>query len=80
MVTAAVAIAIDSELVRRSRQSDKPEINALRASNAGSFQMRVQMYWVTSAAPTIAPACAPPTSKSRPNRPYTSSAASSAIW
>jgi hypothetical protein len=44
MVTAAVAIAIDSELVRRSRQSDRPEISALRGSNAGSFQMRVQMY------------------------------------
>ena len=38
MVTAAASAARAAELVRSSRQSDSPEIRALRGSKAGSRQ------------------------------------------
>ena len=80
IVAAAAPIAISGELVRSRRQSDRPEMSALRGSNAGNRQTRVQMYCVNSAAPTIATACAPPISKSSRSKPYASSPASSVIW
>ncbi len=49
MVTAAASAASAAELVRNSRQSDSPEIRALRGSKAGSRQTRVQAYWVSRA-------------------------------
>jgi hypothetical protein len=80
MVTAAAAIARPVEFVRSRRQSDSPEIRALRGSNAGSFQSRVHAYCVSSAAVNIAAARPPEISKSSRNIPYASSAARMDIW
>ena len=44
MVTMAAAMARPTELVRSRRQSESPEISALRGSNAARVQMRVQAY------------------------------------
>ena len=58
-----------TEFVRSSKHSDRPEIRALRGSNAGSFQSRVQAYCVTSATARIVAARSPAISKSRTSIP-----------
>src|SRR5580704_14846048 len=78
--TTAAADAISRLLVRSSRQSESPEMSALRASKAGSFQATVQAYWVTTAVPVRSAAQGSETSKSRIAEPYASRAPRIAIW
>ena len=49
IATKAAAAATQSVSMRSSRHSDSAEIRALRGSNAGSFQRRVQAHCVRSA-------------------------------
>jgi hypothetical protein len=50
----AASIASARWFVRSSRHSDRPEISALRGSNAGRRAARVQIHWVASAASNVA--------------------------
>ena len=51
---AGAASTSSGEWVRRSRQSERPEMRALLGSKAGRRQIRVHASWVASAAARIA--------------------------
>ena len=69
MVMTAVAIASQTSFVRSSRHNDRPEMSALRTSNAGSFHTRVHTYCVSSADVSSTAARAGAISKSSSSMP-----------
>ncbi len=65
----AASTARSSEFVRKSRHSERPEIQALRGSKRGSFQTFVHANCVRSTEARIAMALCGKTSKSSQIRP-----------
>ena len=69
MVTVAPSTATHQLPVRSKRQSDKPEIKALRGSNRGRRHRRVHSHWHVNAVPSSKTTRPASTSKSRASPP-----------
>ena len=69
IATTAAAATTHSASTRSSRHSESAEMSALRGSNAGSFQSRVQAHWVSSATASVSGICQGRTSNSRTSVP-----------
>ena len=79
IVTTAAITTKPGWSVRGSRQSESPEIRALRGSNRGKAQRREHAYWVARQTPSVSPIRPGDTSKSSHQTPYTSRAKSTPI-